>query len=159
MWFLVILEKSDGTDLIWSSRESDLELEGDRVRIPVIRSREEDGNRDGVLDSLWLNLEMPMDGSEEITGVQALLLFDYKLKRCFMSFMLLIYIFDWYSFVIIALNSESQTFRFPNFKFIIINYNILNIALFDYARSKNQRIRGFHQQVAKLWGLDRVWGE
>ena len=159
MWFLVILEKSDGTDLIWSSRESDLELEGDRVRIPVIRSREEDGNRDGVLDSLWLNLEMPMDGSEEITGVQALLLFDYKLKRCFKSFMLLIYIFDWYSFVIIALNSESQTFRFPNFKFIIINYNILNIALFDYARSKNQRIRGFHQQVAKLWGLDRVWGE
>ena len=94
MCFLVILEKSDGTDLIWSSRESDLELEGDRVRIPVIRSREEDGNRDGVLDSLWLNLEMPMDGSEEITGVQALLLFDYKLKRCFKSFMLLIYIFD-----------------------------------------------------------------
>ena len=40
------------------------------------------------------------------------------------------------TFVIIALNSESQTFRFPNFKFIIINYNILNIALFDYGRSK-----------------------
>lgn len=92
--FLVILEKSDGTDLIWSSRESDLELEGDRVRIPVIRSREEDGNRDGVLDSLWLNLEMPMDGSEEITGVQTLLLFDYKLKRYFIFLMSLIYIFD-----------------------------------------------------------------
>ena len=92
--FLVILEKSDGTDLIWSSRESDLELEGDRVRIPVIRSREEDGNRDGVLDSLWLNLEMPMDGSEEITGVQTLLLFDYKLKRYFIFSMSLIYIFD-----------------------------------------------------------------
>ena len=31
-----------------------------KVRVPVIRSREEDGNRDGVADSLTISLNLPL---------------------------------------------------------------------------------------------------
>ena len=79
--FLVLLELEDGQNLVWSSREVDIEQEGDRVRVPLIRSREEDSNRDGVLDSLWLRAEFPLEPAEKVEAAHALLLFDYQLSR------------------------------------------------------------------------------
>ena len=46
----------------------------------VFQSREEDMNRDGILDDLKFQLDMPMADSEEVLGVTLILIFDYKLR-------------------------------------------------------------------------------
>ena len=80
----VLLETRDGRALRWSSRQLDRKQQdegGDRVRVPLIKSREEDVNRDGLKDRLWLQLEMLMEPGEEVVNAQAVLLFDYQLHR------------------------------------------------------------------------------
>jgi len=37
-------------------------------------------NRDGILDHLKFQLDMPMADSEEVLGVTLILIFDYKLR-------------------------------------------------------------------------------
>ena len=45
----------------------------------VFQSREDDVNRDGVLDRLKFQLDMPMTDTEEVLGVTLILIFDYRL--------------------------------------------------------------------------------
>ena len=77
--FLVELEKSDGGVVEWSSHDAD--NQGSSVRIPVLRTREEDTNRDGIMDSLWLRLQMRMEPREDVVALQSLITFNYQLHR------------------------------------------------------------------------------
>lgn len=78
---IALLEMREGRGAVWSTIPWIIDHEADRVRLPVLRSREEDSNRDGVKDSLWLKLEFPLDPSEEVTAVHTILLFHYQLHR------------------------------------------------------------------------------
>ena len=51
------------------------------MRIPVITSREEDVNRDGLLDMLDIEIKMPLHQSEEVVNVDLIMLFDVKLYK------------------------------------------------------------------------------
>ena len=53
----------------------------DNVRIPVIKSREEDTNRDGLNDMLDMEIRMPVQQDEELVSVSLLLLFDVNLYK------------------------------------------------------------------------------
>ena len=75
----VELEKSNGGVVEWSSHDAD--NQGSSVRIPVLRTREEDTNRDGIMDSLWLRLQMRMEPSEDVIALQSLITFNYQLHR------------------------------------------------------------------------------
>lgn len=50
-------------------------LAQDHLRIPTIRSYEEDANRDGMKDMLHLEMEVPLSDAEMMQGVSILLLF------------------------------------------------------------------------------------
>ena len=52
---------------------------GNRIRTPLIKSTETDWNRDGILDYIDFEIEMPLQDHEIIYGVQLYMLFDFKL--------------------------------------------------------------------------------
>ena len=45
----------------------------------VFQSREDDENGDGKSDILYYQMDMPLLDSEQVYGVELLLIFDYKL--------------------------------------------------------------------------------
>lgn len=45
----------------------------------MFQAREEDSNRDGVMDQLRFQLELPLLPSERVVGIQLLLTFSYEL--------------------------------------------------------------------------------
>lgn len=65
----------------WSTLKNFNQLHMANVRLPVIKSREEDVNRDGVLDQLKFQLDMPMTDVEEVLGVTLILIFNYRLRK------------------------------------------------------------------------------
>ncbi|XP_054856841.1 transmembrane protein 231 [Eublepharis macularius] len=70
-----------GASLGWSSFSACNRLLGPRLRAPLVSAREEDTNQDGVMDRLHFQLELPLQSTEQILGVQLLLTFDYQLQR------------------------------------------------------------------------------
>ena len=56
-------------------------LAQEQLRIPTIRSYEEDQNRDGMNDMLHLEMEVPLSDKEMMQGVSILLMFDYRLHN------------------------------------------------------------------------------
>ncbi|KAI0227131.1 transmembrane protein 231 [Lamellibrachia satsuma] len=65
----------------WSTLKNFNQVQMAHLRIPVVKSREDDVNRDGVLDRLNFQLDMPMTDTEEVLGVTLILLFDYRLRK------------------------------------------------------------------------------
>ena len=79
---LVVLARTrDGAQLGWATAESVNNFLLENVRIPLVTSREEDVNRDGLLDNIKLTLKMPLGKSEEIVSISLMLLFDVKLHK------------------------------------------------------------------------------
>eukprot|EP00093_Oithona_nana_P004002 04002.XXX_92781_91733_1 [CDS] Oithona nana genome sequencing. len=80
---IVLLETSDPDETIGWSTMSNFNsfLGGNRVRTPMIKSTETDWNRDGVLDYIDFDIEMPLQDHEIIYGVQLHMLFDFKLYK------------------------------------------------------------------------------
>ena len=78
---VVLARTSDGDQLGWAPAESVNNFLLENVRIPLVTSREEDVNRDGLLDNIKLTLKMPLDKSEEIVSISLMLLFDVKLHK------------------------------------------------------------------------------
>ena len=79
---IVLLETSDPDETISWSRMSNLNSflgGGNRIRTPLIKSTETDWNRDGILDYIDFEIEMPLQDHEIIYGVQLYMLFDFKL--------------------------------------------------------------------------------
>jgi len=65
----------------WSTSEEYNKLAQEQLRIPTIRSYEEDQNRDGMNDMLHLEMEVPLSDKEMMQGVSILLMFDYRLHN------------------------------------------------------------------------------
>ncbi|PVD21280.1 hypothetical protein C0Q70_19451 [Pomacea canaliculata] len=87
---LVILELggtdvADGDYVTYSTFQMYNQLQAQRLRVPIIKSREEDVNGDGKADRLIFNLEMPLADTENVMGLKLLLFFSYKLVK-FSSF-------------------------------------------------------------------------
>ncbi|XP_013778016.1 transmembrane protein 231-like isoform X2 [Limulus polyphemus] len=77
---IIILEnKSHGETLVWSTFSQLNNVVQNNLRIPVIKTKEEDVNKDGRFDSLDLKVEMPLHDEEEVYSVKMLLFFDYEL--------------------------------------------------------------------------------
>ena len=79
MFFLTMFILGD--QLGWSTYNPVNNFLMDNVRIPVIKSREEDTNRDGLNDMLDMEIRMPVQQDEEVVSVSLLLLFDVNLYK------------------------------------------------------------------------------
>ncbi|XP_013010411.1 transmembrane protein 231 isoform X2 [Cavia porcellus] len=76
---VALLQPEQGGFLAWSTFPAFNRLQGDRLRVPLVSTREEDRNQDGKADVLHFNLELPLQSTEHVLGVQLLLTFTYQL--------------------------------------------------------------------------------
>lgn len=78
---LVLQGNTPGSFLAYSTFQNFNQLLQQKLRIPLIKSWENDDNLDGKYDSLHFNIEIPLRDSEAIHSVQLLLIFDYQLQK------------------------------------------------------------------------------
>eukprot|EP00118_Oscarella_pearsei_P005304 m.24291 g.24291 ORF g.24291 m.24291 type:complete len:300 (+) comp28591_c0_seq1:29-928(+) len=69
------------TLLAWSTFGQFNLIYSNQLRIPLIKSYEEDDNHDGLNDRLVFSLEMPLTEQEDVMEIQILLFFSFSLKR------------------------------------------------------------------------------
>jgi len=77
---VVLTTQSNGSYVTWSTLQNYNQLEMDNLRIPTLQTREDDFNGDGLFDQLDFQLSMPLYDSEQVTGVQLMLFFNYVLQ-------------------------------------------------------------------------------
>ncbi|XP_069878049.1 transmembrane protein 231 isoform X2 [Dipodomys merriami] len=78
---VALLGPEPGGFLAWSTFPAFNRLQGDHLRIPLVSTREEDRNLDGKMDVLHFRLELPLQATENVLGVQLILTFSYQLHR------------------------------------------------------------------------------
>ncbi|KAK2490881.1 hypothetical protein MC885_021658 [Smutsia gigantea] len=78
---VVLLGPERGGFLAWSTFPAFNRLQQDHLRVPLVSTREEDRNQDGKMDLLHFKLELPLQSTEHVLGVQLLLTFSYQLHR------------------------------------------------------------------------------
>nr|F7B645.1 RecName: Full=Transmembrane protein 231 [Xenopus tropicalis] len=78
---LIALSSTTGNYLAWSTYPGFNNLVGDKLRLPHISAREEDRNQDGKMDLLNFQLELPLQPTDNIYGVQLILTFSYQLSK------------------------------------------------------------------------------
>ncbi|XP_006908872.1 transmembrane protein 231 isoform X2 [Pteropus alecto] len=78
---VALLEPERGEFLAWSTFPAFNRLQGDHLRVPLVSTREEDRNQDGKMDMLHFKLELPLQSTEHVLGVQLILTFSYQLHR------------------------------------------------------------------------------
>ncbi|CAK6436796.1 unnamed protein product [Pipistrellus nathusii] len=78
---LALLGPERGGFLAWSTFPAFNRLQGDHLRVPLVSTREEDRNQDGKMDMLHFKLELPLQPTEHVLGVQLILTFSYQLHR------------------------------------------------------------------------------
>ncbi|KAF1397217.1 hypothetical protein FQV23_0007970, partial [Spheniscus humboldti] len=79
--FVATIGPGPGSFLAWSTFPAFNRLQEDRLRVPLVSTREEDKNQDGKMDQLHFKLELPLQPTEHVVGVQLILLFSYQLYR------------------------------------------------------------------------------
>ena len=65
--------------IVWSTFPTLNEMVSSSYRAPVVSSYEEDVNQDGKKDSLYLDIELPLEESEKVHAIKLLLGFDFRL--------------------------------------------------------------------------------
>ncbi|XP_047568149.1 transmembrane protein 231 isoform X3 [Lutra lutra] len=78
---VALLGPERGGFLAWSTFPAFNRLQGDHLRVPLVSTREEDRNQDGKMDMLHFKLELPLQSTEHVLGVQLILTFSYQLHR------------------------------------------------------------------------------
>ncbi|XP_059987998.1 transmembrane protein 231 [Lagenorhynchus albirostris] len=78
---VALLGPEHGGFLAWSTFPAFNRLQGDHLRVPLVSTREEDRNQDGKMDMLHFKLELPLQSTEHVLGVQLILTFSYQLHR------------------------------------------------------------------------------
>ncbi|XP_059523392.1 transmembrane protein 231 isoform X1 [Myotis daubentonii] len=78
---LALLGPERGGFLAWSTFPAFNQLQGDHLRVPLVSAREEDRNQDGKMDMLHFKLQLPLQSTEHVLGVQLILTFSYQLHR------------------------------------------------------------------------------
>ncbi|KAI6077753.1 Transmembrane protein 231 isoform X2 [Aix galericulata] len=81
MLFVATTGPGPGSFLAWSTFPAFNRLQEDRLRVPFLSTREEDKNQDGKMDQLHFKLELPLQSTEHVVGVQLILIFSYQLYR------------------------------------------------------------------------------
>ncbi|ELU05079.1 hypothetical protein CAPTEDRAFT_227912 [Capitella teleta] len=77
---LLILDTSlDGDYVTWSTYQNYNQLQMEKLRVPVVKAKENDVNGDGRNDELDLAIEMPLLDAEKVYGVKLILIYDYLL--------------------------------------------------------------------------------
>ncbi|XP_031471440.1 transmembrane protein 231 [Phasianus colchicus] len=79
--FVATTGPGPGSFLAWSTFPAFNRLQEDRLRVPLVSTREEDKNQDGKTDQLHFKLELPLQPTEHVVGVQLILIFSYHLYR------------------------------------------------------------------------------
>ncbi|XP_025282675.1 transmembrane protein 231 isoform X1 [Canis lupus baileyi] len=79
--FVALLGPERGGFLAWSTFPAFNRLQGGHLRVPLVSTREEDRNQDGKMDMLHFKLELPLQSTEHVLGVQLILTFSYQLHR------------------------------------------------------------------------------
>ncbi|NXU48145.1 TM231 protein, partial [Turnix velox] len=79
--FVATTGPGPGSFLAWSTFPAFNRLQEERLRVPLVWAREEDKNQDGKMDRLHFKLELPLQPTEHVVGVQLILLFSYQLYR------------------------------------------------------------------------------
>uniref|UniRef100_A0A6I8PCI9 Transmembrane protein 231 n=1 Tax=Ornithorhynchus anatinus TaxID=9258 RepID=A0A6I8PCI9_ORNAN len=77
--FVALLGPAPGGFLAWSTFPTFNRLQGASLRVPLVSTREEDKNQDGKMDLLHFKMELPLQASEQVLGVQLILTFSYQL--------------------------------------------------------------------------------
>lgn len=77
---ILVLGMRDGSYRAWSTYSNFNMLQQDHLIIPVVKTREEDFNRDGRNDKLYFDLEMQLDDSQDVVSMELMLFFDYTLS-------------------------------------------------------------------------------
>jgi hypothetical protein len=67
------------TSLSYTTSPALNEVYGSDLRVPLVRSARQDGNRDGKMDSLELSLQTPLGIHEDAVGFSVLLFMRVKL--------------------------------------------------------------------------------
>ncbi|KAJ8041469.1 hypothetical protein HOLleu_12293 [Holothuria leucospilota] len=79
---LLVLYLNEGNSYIaWSTYPNFNLIEQNHLTIPVVKTREEDINRDGRNDKLYFSVEVPIPDSKNVQSVDMILVFDYRLYR------------------------------------------------------------------------------
>ncbi|KAK3755424.1 hypothetical protein QZH41_016624 [Actinostola sp. cb2023] len=77
---LVVLQGNiPGSYLAYSTFQNFNQLLQQNLRIPVVKSWEEDTNHDGKYDTLHFDIRLPLKDTEAIYSLQVIMFFDYKL--------------------------------------------------------------------------------
>ncbi|XP_025895359.1 transmembrane protein 231 isoform X1 [Nothoprocta perdicaria] len=79
--FVATTGPEPGSFLAWSTFPAFNRLQEERLRVPLLSTREEDKNQDGKMDQLHFKLELPLQSTEYVVGVQLILIFSYQLHR------------------------------------------------------------------------------
>ncbi|XP_040574725.1 transmembrane protein 231 [Lepeophtheirus salmonis] len=78
---MFLLQTSNRTNLGWSTFKLFNRFLESGIRIPLIKTKENDWNRDGKLDNIDLQITFPLLPKEEILNFEAFLFFDVKLHK------------------------------------------------------------------------------
>ncbi|XP_072024456.1 transmembrane protein 231-like [Amphiura filiformis] len=78
---MMVLDLLDSSYLTWSTYQNYNQLQQDHLRVPLVKTREEDVNRDGRPDMLHYNIEVPLQDLEQVYSAKLILIFGYKLNR------------------------------------------------------------------------------
>ncbi|GFO05915.1 transmembrane protein 231 [Plakobranchus ocellatus] len=82
--FIMVLDVQNDAEedsVVYSTFQQYNNLLQSRLRIPIVKAREEDPNRDGKYDKLNLDIEVPMLATDRVVGAKLLLFFYYRLRR------------------------------------------------------------------------------
>ncbi|XP_078805133.1 transmembrane protein 231 isoform X2 [Oryzias latipes] len=78
---MVAATGTQGDYVAWSTFPHLNNMLGPNLRIPAVSVKEEDLNKDGKLDLLTFQLQLPLKNNEQVYSVQLLLTFSYQLFR------------------------------------------------------------------------------
>eukprot|EP00158_Paraphelidium_tribonemae_P001187 Partr_v1_DN24088_c0_g1_i2_m34574 putative Transmembrane component of the tectonic-like complex, a complex localized at the transition zone of primary cilia and acting as a barrier that prevents diffusion of transmembrane proteins between the cilia and plasma membranes. Required for ciliogenesis and sonic hedgehog SHH signaling len=77
---IVELAGASNTFITWSTRPEYNKYQLSSLRVPTVKSREIDSDRDGLVDWIEFQVSMPMLPSESVQSVRAAFFLDYKLS-------------------------------------------------------------------------------
>ena len=79
-FFFVFCSDSSPLNLFYSTSPAMNKLNPKNLRVAVVQSAEQDDNRDGKIDRLELNFQMPLAPSESVLSASVLLYLDVQLS-------------------------------------------------------------------------------
>lgn len=76
---LMLEGTTPGSDLVWSTYDQLNQMLGSKFRVAEIQAREDDNNRDGKVDEVYLYARVPLRSGEAVHHVRLISFFDYAL--------------------------------------------------------------------------------